>query len=113
MQLSYSSFNCFLKLDSNIDIKEIKWPEKSSHLSPILSIWRWIEGSIRLQRNQPRNCDELWNLIEDLWEGRRAQPLFWKGVVVNLQCKLRVIAAKRGERMEDEEIYNYFNQEIN
>jgi hypothetical protein len=63
-----SSLECFKEMESNINIKEIKWPCKSSHLFPFFNIWRRIEETIRLQSIQPQNPEELWDLMK--WWGR-------------------------------------------
>jgi hypothetical protein len=108
--LTTSSFECFKKLESKINIKEIKWPYNSSHLSPFFTVWHRIDKTIRIQRFQPEDPVELWNLIEMVWGRMSDRPVYWRGAIFNMQSKLRVIAALRGERMEGEMMANYYNQ---
>jgi hypothetical protein len=45
-------------------VKVLKWSPKSSYLSPFDKIWLNIEGTIGLQRRQPKNAAELWDYVE-------------------------------------------------
>jgi hypothetical protein len=69
-------FNDFKQLDRTVSFQEQKWPPKSSHLSPFESVWQNKRKTIGLQRRQPEEEDELWDLIEIKWERRSGQPLF-------------------------------------
>jgi hypothetical protein len=82
--------------------KELKWPPKSGHLSPFVTIWSHIEKSIHLQRRQPQNAVELWEYVTLMWEKRSEQPLFWKGLTQHLSIRLQSIAAAEGELTEAE-----------
>ena len=82
--------------------KVLRWPPKSSHLSPFEKIWSNILGTIRLQRRQPTNAAELWDYVEHIWERRSEQPLFWQGLIHHITAKLRSIEAADGELTETE-----------
>lgn len=48
---------CFNTLKQmEYSFKVLRWPPKSSQLSPFDKIWSKIEGTIRLQRTQPKNA---------------------------------------------------------
>ncbi len=98
-------FNDFKQLERTASFQELKWPPKSSHLSPFESVWQNIRKTIDLQRRQPEDEDELWDLIERTWERRSEQPLFWKGVIDQLKAKLNSIVASGGEMTETEETF--------
>ncbi len=81
-----------------ISYEELRWPPKSRHLSPFVTIWSLIEQGIRLQRGQPRNAAELWDYVSLMWERHSEQPLFWIGLTASLQEKLRSIVTAGGRR---------------
>ena len=85
-----------------ISYEELRWPPKSRHLSPFVTIWSLIEQGIRLQRGQPRNAVELWDYASLMWERHSEQPLFWIGLTASLQEKLRLIVTAGGEVTEAE-----------
>lgn len=48
-------------------------------------------SSIRLQRLQPCDKEELWAGVEDLWSYRSEKPLYWKILVNNFKLKLQEV----------------------
>jgi hypothetical protein len=49
-RVSFETFNQFQPL---ISFKQLKWPSKSKHLSPFVTIWPLIEQSIRGSEASP------------------------------------------------------------
>lgn len=78
------------------DYRLDQWPPKSQYLSPFSSIWSSIERSINnLHENkQPKNTDDLWELIEKLWGTRDQKPEYWKQLIETLQKEICVILRK-------------------
>ncbi len=50
------------------------WPAKSRDFNPFSAVWSDIETAIRLQRSQPTDALELFDIIQDLWINRISRP---------------------------------------
>lgn len=96
-----SSFSSIVVRDWFRERKELKpqFYPYGKDINPFKTIWHNLEGSLRLQRLQPQDCDELWEGIQELWEYRTAKPLFWEGLVKSFRADLQDIVKVDGDRL--------------
>lgn len=73
------------------------WPTKSRDFSPFPMIWSDIERAIQLQRLQPKNQLELFEVIEDLWMNRISRPEFCRGLLDSFKENLQKVLLAEGE----------------
>ena len=78
------------------EFKLERFPPKSYDINPFQEIWRYIEGSLRLQRVQPKDAEELWEGIKEIWDYRSQRPLFWQGLVDQFRANLTSTITKKG-----------------
>ena len=67
---NFQSFNSSLFQDWFKDHPEVKleyFPMKSEDLNPFKIVWNEFVGALRLQRLQPKDAEEIWAGIEELW----------------------------------------------
>ena len=43
------------------------WPAKSLDMNPIENLWAQMETSLQNRQHKPRNRDELWRAVQDIW----------------------------------------------
>ena len=43
------------------------WPAKSPDMNPIENLWAQMETSLQNRKHKPRNRDELWRAVQDIW----------------------------------------------
>lgn len=84
----------------HVEFEAKPWPMKSRDLSPFPTIWSYIEKGIHLQRSQPTNALELFQIIEELWMHNIARPEFCKGLLHSLHANLEKVALAEGDSIE-------------
>ena len=43
------------------------WPAKSPDMNPIENLWAQMETSLQNRQHKPRNRDELWQTVQQIW----------------------------------------------
>lgn len=72
------------------------WPLKSWDVNPFRTIWHDFQQSLRLQRIQPQDEEDLWEGIKELWENRSKRPGYWKGLIESLRADLAEVRRLEG-----------------
>ncbi|CDO72837.1 hypothetical protein BN946_scf185002.g22 [Trametes cinnabarina] len=52
----------------------LPWPPSSPDLNIIENVWAEIKKRLETYRPRPRNTEELWRVVQKLWQGRRNPP---------------------------------------
>lgn len=75
------------------------WPKNSWDINPFTKVWNDFVGSLRLQRLQPQNQDELWEGVQELWGYRAEKPLFWEGILEAFKLDLEKAVKNGGKEV--------------
>ena len=51
-----------------------------------------------MQRQLPKDSEELWDRVEELWSYRSEKPLFWEDLVKSFKYQLQEIAIEEGSK---------------
>ena len=68
------------------------WPAQSPDLNPIENLWKMI-GDRAMERN-PKNADDLWNIILDKW--KKISPSMCKKLVNSCGRRCAAVIAQKG-----------------
>jgi len=78
--------------DNNINVLE--WPAQSPDLSPIEHLWNEVDRKLRNRKRQPRNKDELWDTLWEVWEG--IEPEFCQKLISSMPMRLKDVRKAKG-----------------
>jgi hypothetical protein len=76
------------------NIKTLEWPPQSPDLSPIEHIWNEVDRRVRRCSNQPKNKDELWEVLQDVWEG--IEPEFCQKLISSMPKRIEDVRKAKG-----------------
>ena len=79
------------------EVKAKSWPAKSRDLNPFATVWSDIENAIQLQRSQPKDILELFEIIEEFWIHRTSRPQFCKGLINSLKANIEKVRLAGGD----------------
>lgn len=74
-------------------VNRMVWPPQSPDLNPIENVWGLMKQKLRRRRTYPKNKDELFNILSDMWDAL-PQAYFEK---LALGMHKRVAAVKKNE----------------
>ena len=71
------------------EVKLEYFPMKSEDLNPFKIVWNEFVGALRLQRLQPKDAEEIWAGIEELWFFRSSRLSYWEGLFQSFRADLK------------------------
>ena len=75
-------------------IKVLGWPAQSPDLNPIEHLWNEMDRRLRKRPLRPRNKDELWDVLQEIWEG--IEPEFCQKLISSMPRRLSDIRKAKG-----------------
>ena len=77
------------------DVITLPWPAQSPDLNIIEHLWDHLKRKIRAHQPQPRNVDELWEIVVQEW--RLIEPEFVKRLYATLPKRVAEVIKARGD----------------
>ena len=74
-----------------------QFPQKSEDLNPLKIVWNEFVGALRLQRLQPKDTEEIWAGIEELWFFRSSRLSYWEGLFQSFRADLKKTVESQGD----------------
>lgn len=75
-------------------IKVLNWPAQSPDLNPIENLWEIIDKKIRKNEIQPKNCDELWEIIKHEWNNIDLNII--RSLYLSMTKRIQAVYDKKG-----------------
>lgn len=77
---------------SNIPV--MIWPVNSPDLNPIETVWAYLKKQLDLYRNKPKNMNELWEQVQDIWTNIPSE--FLQNLYESMPERMRALYNSKG-----------------
>ena len=68
--------------EQNPELDPLSWPAKGADLNPIENVWGDMVKDCEFF--QPRNDDEVFERVNNVWEGYRRNASYWRKLALHL-----------------------------
>ena len=75
-------------------IKVLRWPAQLLDLNPIEHLWNEVDRRLQKRPLWPRNKDELWDVLQEIWEGIELE--FCQKLISSMPRRLSDICKAKG-----------------
>jgi transposase len=75
-------------------VKLLDWPAQSPDMNPIENLWNIIDQKIRKRKNKPANVNELWEAVQQEWNGLDKQII--RNLYVSMTSRIAALKKAKG-----------------
>ncbi|GLB40339.1 putative encoded by [Lyophyllum shimeji] len=76
-------------------INVLKWPSKSPDINVIENAWSYLEHCLQRRPDQPRNEDELWEKLQEVWYSPSFSE-YLKTLYASMPSRIQALLDTRG-----------------
>ena len=79
-------------------IPVIEWPANSPDLNPIETVWAHLKKQLDRYLNAPRNMDELWERVQDIWT--EITPEYLRKLYESMPRRMKELYHAKGDHIK-------------